>query len=102
MAGTRKKTTTRKVTLNEKLYQDISRYCQMNNIEDVDAFINKCLMQGYNVVKFGYSPKDNLRREVLGIKEPEDIPNESETQVDNEKKEDKKTTKRPIRIIKKD
>lgn len=103
MAGTtRKKTTTRKVTLSEKLYQDISRYCQMNNIEDVDTFINKCLMQGYNVVKFGYSPKDNLRREILGIKEPEDLPKEPETQVEDEKKEEKKTTKRPIRIIKKD
>ena len=103
MAGTtRKKTTTRKVMLSEKLYQDISRYCQMNNIEDVDAFINKCLMQGYNVVKFGYSPKDNLRREILGIKEPEDLPKEPETQVENEKKEEKKTSKRPIRIIKKD
>ena len=54
------------------------------------------------MVKFGYTPKDNIRREILGIKEPEDIPNEPETQVENEKKEEKKATKRPIRIIKKD
>lgn len=105
MAGTKRKkkaTTEKQVTLSEKLYRDISRYCQMNNIEDVDGFIVNCLMQGYNVVKFGYTPKDNIRREYLGIKEPDVEEKKDEAPVATEKKEEQNTTKRKIRIIKKD
>ena len=101
MAGTTKKTTAKKITLSEKLYQDISRYCQMNDIEDVDSFITKCLMQGYNVVKFGYTPKDNLRREILGIKEPESVITDKPIEQEDKKKEPE-ITKRKIRVIKKD
>ena len=102
MAGmTKKKTAAKKITLSDKLYQDISRYCQMNNIEDVESFIGNCLMQGYNIVKFGYTPKDNLRRELLGIKEPESVDNDKPIEQEDKKREPG-ISKRRIRVIKKD
>ncbi len=102
MAGTTKKTTAKKITLSDKLYQDISRYCQMNDIKDVESFIGNCLMQGYNIVKFGYTPKDNLRRELLGIKEPEPLVDDKPIEKEVEKKKEQEITKRKIRVIKKD
>ena len=101
MAGTTKKTTAKKITLSDKLYQDISRYCQMNDIKDVESFIGNCLMQGYNIVKFGYTPKDNLRRELLGIKEPESVITDKPIE-QKEKKKEPEISKRKIRVIKKD
>ena len=101
MAGTTKKTTAKKITLSDKLYQDISRYCQMNDIKDVESFIGNCLMQGYNIVKFGYTPKDNLRRELLGIKEPESVIADKPVEQEDKKKEPE-ISKRKIRVIKKD
>ena len=101
MAGTTKKTTAKKITLSDKLYRDISRYCQMNDIKAVESFIGNCLMQGYNIVKFGYTPKDNLRRELLGIKEPESVITDKPIEQEDKKKEPE-ISKRKIRVIKKD
>jgi len=98
MAGTTKKMT-KKIPMNEKLYLDIKEYCQINGVDDVDKFINKCTLQGFNIVRFGFTPKDNVNREKLGIREPDDNTNDA---VKEQAKEEKKVTKRPIRIVKKD
>jgi hypothetical protein len=58
-------------------------------------------MQGYNIVKFGYTPKDNLRRELLGIKEPESVITDKPIEQEDKKKEPE-ISKRKIRVIKKD
>jgi hypothetical protein len=60
--------------LKPALCKAIEEYCKLNNIEDTNAFANRCATQGFNIVKFGLSPKDNIERENKGIK---DIKNES-------------------------
>ena len=59
--------------LKPSLCKDIDEYCKMNGIEDINAFANRCAIQGFNIVKYGLSPKDNIERETKGIK---DIKNE--------------------------
>lgn len=55
--------------VNQTLEKQIRQYCEMNNIEDINAFANRCLLHGFNIVKFGTSPKDNVERENKGIKD---------------------------------
>lgn len=59
--------------LKPMLCKAIDEYCKLNGIDDVNAFANRCATQGFNIVKFGLSPKDNIERENNGIK---DIKNE--------------------------
>ena len=111
--------------VNQTLEKQIRQYCEMNEIEDINAFANRCLAQGFSVVKFGTSPKDNFERENKGIKdikknenrtkkkdpsrEDEGKQKESETPRTEEPKEEIKpieerkegVTVRKIRIIKK-
>ena len=62
--------------VNQTLERQIRQYCEINDIEDVNAFANRCLSQGFSIVKFGTSPKDNVERENKGIK---DVKKASET-----------------------
>lgn len=55
--------------INPTLEKSIRSYCELNEIEDINAFANRCALQGFNVVKFGVSPKDNIQRENNGIKD---------------------------------
>ena len=55
--------------VNQTLEKQIRQYCEYNEIEDVNAFANRCLSQGFNIVKFGVSPSDNKERENNGIKD---------------------------------
>lgn len=77
------------------ILKDIKNYCNLNLIDDVDGFINKCLTYGFNIIRYGVSPKDNVRREINGIK---DFQEES-----SNKKEisQEKSSKSRIKIIKK-
>ena len=58
-----------KKRINEIVINTIKDYCELNEIEDINAFANRCLSQGFNIVKFGISPKDNVERETNGIKD---------------------------------
>ena len=42
--------------INDKLYQEIKEYCELNNIEDIDKEINRLLRIGFNIEKYGTSP----------------------------------------------
>jgi hypothetical protein len=55
--------------INPTLEKAIRSYCELNEIEDINAFANRCATQGFNIVKFGVSPKDNIERENNGIKD---------------------------------
>jgi len=55
--------------INPTLEKQIRQYCQLNDIEDINAFANRCVNQGFNIIKFGTSPKDNFERETKGIKD---------------------------------
>ena len=38
---------------NNKILDSITSYCELNKIEDVDGFIQKCLKQGFDIKKYG-------------------------------------------------
>ena len=42
--------------INNKLYQEIKEYCELNNIEDINKEINRLLRIGFNIEKYGTSP----------------------------------------------
>jgi hypothetical protein len=114
--------------LKPSLCKAIAEYCEVNGIEDINAFANRCATQGLSIIKYGVSPGDNIDRENKGIK---DFKNERQTrkkkepgsenkreqksqeapverpgsrEEDSNQKEEKKSnvTVRKIRIIKKD
>ena len=104
--------------VNQTLEKQIRQYCELNGIEDTNAFANRCLSQGFNVVKFGSSPKDNMERELKGIKDPKEtekkpkktvvakeIPRQEEKEVKIEEpsteKKVEQVTVRKIKVIKK-
>lgn len=64
------------------LEKSIKDYCQINNIDDIDSFSKRCLQQGFNIVKFGTSPLDNIQREKNGIF---DVEKEKRTHAKNKK-----------------
>jgi len=78
--------------VNQTLERQIRQYCELNEIEDINAFANRCLSQGFNIVKFGISPKDNVERETKGIKDIK-ITN-GKKEVDIKGVEEQPTTKR--------
>lgn len=78
--------------INPTLERQIRQYCQLNEIEDVNAFANRCTSQGFNIIKFGTSPKDNVERETKGIKDIKKTNGKKETH--NEAVEGKPTVKR--------
>ncbi|MBO6253049.1 MAG: hypothetical protein J6O49_05285 [Bacteroidaceae bacterium] len=55
--------------LKPSLCKAIAEYCEANNIDDVNAFANRCATQGFNIAKYGLSPGDNIERENNGIKD---------------------------------
>lgn len=111
--------------INSTLEKAIRTYCELNEIEDINAFANRCALQGLNIIKFGVSPKDNIERENNGIKDikknvtsrkKKDAPSKDEgKQVEENgiverqqqeesiprKEENKQVTVRKIQIIKK-
>ena len=60
--------------LKPMLCKAIQEYCELNGIDDINNFANRCAAQGFNIVKYGLSPADNIKRENNGIK---DLKNES-------------------------
>ena len=46
-----------------KIKEEIEKYCNLNSINNIDDFINDCLIIGFNVKKYGYSPQNNFNIE---------------------------------------
>ena len=107
--------------ISTKVEEKIRSYCELNDIEDVNAFANRCCLQGLNILKYGTSPNDNISREDKGIKdiskdelkgykEEELIGAESSESAEPIKEEESKPREegkegvkvRKIRVIKKD
>jgi hypothetical protein len=50
--------------LNRKqLEKDMREYCSLNEISDVAGFMTQCMLTGFNIIKYGSSPVDNVKRE---------------------------------------
>jgi len=58
-----------KLYIKNTLEKSIRSYCKLNEIKDVNDFANRCALQGFNIIKFGTSPMDNIIRENNGIKD---------------------------------
>ena len=85
--------------INPTLEKSIRSYCELNEIEDINAFANRCAMQGFNIVKFGVSPKDNIDRENNGVKDiKKNATNgkKKESRTEDERKQEKKY---PSRLV---
>jgi len=59
----------KRLYINPTIEKQIRDYCKINEIEDINAFANRCAMQGLNIMKYGTSPIDNVSRENNGIKD---------------------------------
>ena len=59
------------------LEKEIKDFAKLNDIEDIDDFIISCIRGGFNIAKYGYSPKDNFNKENKPFKE-EDYDTEKE------------------------
>jgi len=58
--------------VDDSLYIDIEQFCKLNNIEDVDEFIKKSLISGFNIEKYG--DLNDINRNVTPIPiEPQPI-----------------------------
>ena len=63
------------IITDDAFFVDIIRYCEKNNISDIDDFTSKCLKSGFYVEKYGMLGEDsNLRTNTVEVvKEVEKI-----------------------------
>lgn len=103
--------------MDDKLIKEITEFCKLNNIEDIDGQINACLRKGFDILKYGTSPIDNykIEKNIYGTeKRKNDSPKEDNkshtankrSSIDEKKSDeqngesDKKVVRRKVRIIK--
>ena len=57
----------KQIKLNSGQLTSVQEYCKLNNIEDVDKFISKCYVDGFNIKKYGLLGDDSEK--IGGIEE---------------------------------
>lgn len=96
--------------INKKLLKDITQYCNLNEIENIEEEINKYIQIGFNVIRFGTAPFQEYQEEKVTVKKQKTVNNKKE-EIFSEKIEDIKEEiiqeseeeikpKKKIRIIK--
>lgn len=55
------------IKLTTSQLTSVQEYCKLNNIEDVDKFISKCYVDGFNIKKYGLLGDDSEK--IGGIEE---------------------------------
>ena len=55
------------IKLTHSQLSSVNDYCKLNNIEDVDKFISKCYVDGFNIKKYGLLGDDSEK--IGGIEE---------------------------------
>ena len=94
------------IKLTTSQLKSVQEYCKLNNIEDVDKFISKCYVDGFNIKKYGLLGDDSEK--IGGIEEKQveiEVIKEIRVEVPVEKiveviKEVVKYVEVPIEIIK--
>lgn len=71
--------------INKKLLKDITQYCNLNEIENIEEEINKYIQIGFNVIRFGTAPFQEYQEEVV-IKKQKTVKNKKE-EISSEKTE---------------
>lgn len=56
------------IEISKSLEADIMNFVKLNYIEDINNFLACCLRDGFNIAKYGISPKDNLKKENKPLK----------------------------------
>ena len=57
----------KQIKLTSSQLSSVNDYCKLNNIEDVDKFISKCYVDGFNIKKYGLLGDDSEK--IGGIEE---------------------------------
>ena len=67
--------------VNKKLYKEINEYVKLNNLGDIDLFIDKLIQYAFTIEKFGIGPPINQKEEIKSVikKEDDKIINTGET-----------------------
>jgi hypothetical protein len=94
------------IKLTTSQLKSVQEYCKLNNIEDVDKFISKCYVDGFNIKKYGLLGDDSEK--IGGIEEKQveiEVIKEIRVEVPVEKiveviKEVVKYVEVPVEIIK--
>lgn len=54
------------INLSRKQLKDVEKFCEMNNIDNVEEFLIKCFVEGYEIEKFGLLGNTaNIREKVV-------------------------------------
>ena len=59
------------IKLTHSQLSSVNEYCKLNNIEDVDKFISKCYIEGFNINKYGLLGDDSGKTGIVGEKQVE-------------------------------
>lgn len=100
----------------DDIIKDIKEFCELNNITDINSFIRNSLIQGFNIKKYGFFPKDKIKTKnefrrketeesTVEVPSTEGNENEKEKVKSSEKEENvlkHNPIKRKIKIIKED
>jgi hypothetical protein len=60
-----------KIKIKEALIKDITLYCKMNNIENIEDFINNLLSKAFTIEKYGERPFSKSLKENKKIEDSE-------------------------------
>ena len=71
----------------KQLHKEITEYCKLNSIKDVNKFIIKTLTTGFTIAKYGMQPMGNIKEDTIS---KNDI-----TNIVPEIKENKETKSKP-------
>lgn len=79
------------IVISKKLESDIMNFVKLNEIEDINNFLEVCLYNGFNIAKYGVSPQDNYQNENKPLKiekyDSEEKHNTGEVEKDEPKSE---------------
>lgn len=101
------------VNIEKSLHEDIVDFCKVNQITDVDDFINKTLRKGFDLKKYGESFAMFFNKteadmifngppvEEAPVVEPEVVTEQPKEPTYEVKQEEPKPVKKPITLIKK-
>lgn len=61
----------KRIELTNSQLSSVNEYCKLNNIDDVNKFITKCYVDGFNIKKYGLLGDDSGKTGIVGEKQVE-------------------------------